>query len=106
MLYRWERGKNRPNDTNLENLAKVLQVEVHDFLMDPPDKTATPDPFAAGDVSQLERIERKVDAILAIMTALAGATPDAGEPILSANELVDLLPEELRHDHATRRRAS
>src|SRR5690349_5848796 len=43
----WERGKHRPHDDSLEELARVLRVPVSYFMAPEPDKTTTPMPFGA-----------------------------------------------------------
>lgn len=55
-VYRWEKGKHRPEDDTLEALATVLKTTVGYFLTDEPLADAsTPELFG---VTQLDRIEK------------------------------------------------
>lgn len=65
-VSKWERGANRPTDPTLEKLAGALQVEVSYFHTSPP-ANGTGDLMNAfsGEEPQLDRIEAKLDAIVA-----------------------------------------
>ncbi len=73
MLYRWEHGHHKPSPKHLERLAAALQTDVATFFVMEGDKAQTPDPFQRAPAGQLDRIEAKLDAVLAAL----GATPTA-----------------------------
>lgn len=61
-VYRWERGKHLPKPDTLEALADVLGVSVAELMAPEPDKTSTPDPFAATGPTT-GRLEERLAAI-------------------------------------------
>lgn len=67
-VYRWERGKHRPEDSTLELLALALEVDVA-YFMTPEPVPGTPDlmgalPGRQSPQTQLDRLETKIDALL------------------------------------------
>lgn len=65
-VSKWERGANRPTDARLEKIAEALQVQPA-YFHTPPPAGGTGDLMTAfsPERSQLDRIEAKLDAILA-----------------------------------------
>ena len=67
-VSKWERGEHKASDDTLEHIAKALQVDVSYFHVPEP-KAGTPDlmgTIRAGE-SQLDRVEAKLDRLLAIL---------------------------------------
>lgn len=71
-VSKWERGANRPTDTNLEQIAKALGKDISWFLMPEPDKNTTPDLFGitgAGEggppLDRLATVEELLRQVLA-----------------------------------------
>lgn len=77
-IYRWEGGQHKPNDAALEALAKILEVghwtkfmdldPLREKPADTPDLSTGAVRNGAQDASQLDRIESKLDQILALLT--------------------------------------
>ena len=68
-VSKWERGLHRPSDDTLEHIAKILSVDVAYFLAATPEP-GTGDLLAAFDgETQLDRIERKLDALIRMQSA-------------------------------------
>jgi len=64
-VQRYENGNVAPRFDNLDALAKVLGAEVYDIFKESPNgQQETPDPLGN---SQLDRIEAKLDAALALL---------------------------------------
>lgn len=90
----WERGEEKPGDRYMRSLVKVLDKSTDWFYTDhqKPDKSETPDPFAAEAATQQDRIEelagqltqldRKLDRVLAAVEA----QPDLKQEIHRAFE--------------------
>lgn len=73
-VSRWERGKVRPRDETLEKIADTLGVDFAYFLAPEPEHAETPallDQLSEG--AALQRIERKLDAVLARLAAVESA---------------------------------
>lgn len=84
-VSKWERGEHRPNDETLEHIALALKVDVSHFHAPAP--TGGPadllGALARNDRDeQLDRIEAKLDAVLA---TLPGVSPD----VLFEREIAD-----------------
>jgi len=81
-ISRWEAGKHKPEDHNLEALAEVLGVDVAEFYSDPPDKSKTPDLFAVPDPAEptLADVLTQLDAMRTdLETELAEMRTELGE---------------------------
>jgi transcriptional regulator with XRE-family HTH domain len=78
-VSKWERGANRPTDARLEKIADALQVEPA-YFHTPPPVNGTGDLMTAmnPERGQLDRIENKLDAILAHLGLAATPTEVAG----------------------------
>jgi transcriptional regulator with XRE-family HTH domain len=64
-IYRWERGQHKPGDDKLEALGLALEVDVSYFMLPEP-QAGAPDLMASlNSESQLDRIEEKLDIIIA-----------------------------------------
>ena len=57
-ISRLENGRNEGRGKNLRSIAEALEVPVLDL------QGTQPDPFGLSDVSQLDRIEAKLDRLL------------------------------------------
>lgn len=77
-VYRWEKGLHQPNPDTLQALADVLECSVATLMSSPPVKERTPEPFSA--LSQLDRIEHKLDLLIAL------AEQEVGDQVLRAVE--------------------
>jgi transcriptional regulator with XRE-family HTH domain len=87
---RWERGESLPRAANWNRLAEVLQIEVAELRGDPP-------AIAEHELAdQLDRIEAKLDAILATVS------PSGLAEVLEA-EAARLAERRKRSDAARRR---
>lgn len=80
-VSRWERGEHKPHSDTLEAIARVLRVDMGYLLMPEPEKATTPDPFADG--TQFDRIERKLDAIIAHFGIAVTAPAEAPEDLVA-----------------------
>lgn len=79
-VSRWERGKHKPNDSTLEDLAKVLDVSsVAYFLTDGPSKPAEPPARSDQDASQLDRIEAMLAEVIERLDEHGIGTPTPAE---------------------------
>lgn len=74
-VSKWERGEHRISDDTLKHIARVLKHDVAWFHQSAPDKTQTPDIFAAvpQDATQLDRMEAKLNALHGLIEQLVGA---------------------------------
>lgn len=76
-VSKWERGEHRVSDTTLEHIAHALKVDVSRFLAPAPAE-GTPDLMGAlngrGTQSQLDRIEERLDELVALVRDL-GPSP-------------------------------
>lgn len=60
-VYRWEKGLHQPNPDTLQAMAEVLECDVAYFMTADPEERKTPDFFAPNEMTQLDRIEAKLD---------------------------------------------
>ena len=69
-ISRWERGIVKPGDEHMGDLAKALETTIAALLIDPPDKSETPDLSRKGS-SQLDEIQADLAATRVELGALA-----------------------------------
>lgn len=80
-IYRWEIGKHMPSPAAMEDLARVLQTDVAQFLVPEPERSATPQLMGDLAPGSAARIEAKLDAILDRLTAVEGQASATAEDV-------------------------
>lgn len=78
----WERGKRTPYDSNWKKIGEAFKVDPSEIAGRPPSPLGlAPDPDTGQ--SQLDRIERKLDQLLAGQLQLAGSQAEFEEQLRS-----------------------
>lgn len=88
-VSKWERGEHRPSDDTLKAIAQALGRDIAWFHSREPDKSHTPDPFAAsnGIEDRLAHIERQLETLTQVVRLLASAgLPEVREQATPASK--------------------
>jgi len=91
----WERGVHKPNEQYLEQLAEALDVDLAWFYETAESRQGSPDLMAAlSDRTQLDRVEAKLDAIMAHLDISLSADPaaDVEQAIMETVRTSEQLP--------------
>lgn len=81
-VSKWERGVHRPSDKTLEHIARIVKRDYVWFLTPDREELETPDLFGAGEPTQLDRIENKLDRLILLLTPrpIPAAEPEIPQP--------------------------